>query len=53
MKKEVNISFDVPESVTLEQFEEWFKYKIGWGGCSCENPLIDKDLSDLVSMYYI
>ena len=52
----VEIDFDIPENVTKEQFGEWFKYKvIDWGGCSGDNPLLEKGdcVGDLVSTYHI
>lgn len=54
--KKVSIDFDIPDNVTEEQFEEWFKYKvIDWGGCSCDNPLLEMGdcVGNLVSNYYI
>lgn len=50
----VEIEFQIPDNVTDEEFEEWFKFAvISWGGCSCENPLCDKDRNNLVSNYNI
>ena len=52
--KKVYIDFEVPDNITDEEFEEWFKYKvIDFGGCSCDNPLIDEDTNKLVSFYNI
>lgn len=54
MRIKVDIEFNIPDNITEEQFEEWFKYEIiDWGGCSGSNPLLDEDKSDLVSNYYI
>jgi len=54
MRFNVEIEFNVPENITEEQFEEWFKYEIiNWGSCSCKNPLMDKSKNDLVSNFRI
>lgn len=53
MNKSVTIDFTIPDNVTEEEFKEWFKYKIGWGDCSCDNPLCDEDISDIIFMYNI
>lgn len=56
MRYSVNIDFEVPDNVTREQFEEWFKYKvIDWGGCSGDNPLLAQGdcVDDMVSTYQI
>lgn len=51
---DVDIEFQVPDNVTDEEFEEWLKYAvIGWGGCSCENPLIESDKNKIVHDYNI
>lgn len=51
---DVTIEFNVPDDITRNEFEEWLKYKIlGWGGCSCNNPLIDKNNNELSSNYSI
>ena len=51
---DVQIKFNVSDDISEEQFEEWFKYEIiSWGSCSCDNPLLDKDKSDIVSDYNI
>ena len=51
---DVQIECNVPDDISEEEFEEWFKYSvIEWGGCSCSNPLLDKDKSDIVSNYNI
>lgn len=50
----VHIDFEVPDNITDEEFEEWFRYKvINYDGCSCDNPLIDADTNKLVSFYNI
>ena len=50
----VDIQFDIPDNVTEEEFEEWFRYQIiDFGGCSGDNPLLDKDVNNLVSTYHI
>lgn len=51
---EVNLRFEIDENITKEEFEEWFKYDvIDWGSCSGNNPLLNKDKSDLISTYDI
>ena len=48
------IDFEVPDNITDEEFEEWFRFKvIDYDGCSCDNPLIDEDTNKLVSFYNI
>lgn len=50
----VDISFNVPDNVTEEQFEEWFRYEIiDWDGCSYDNPLMNEYKNNLVSTYHI
>lgn len=52
--KKAYIDFEVPDNITDEEFEEWFRYEIvGDGGCSCNNPLLDEGVNQLVSFYNI
>ena len=47
------LDFTLPDNVTKENFEEWFKYQIGWGSCYCDNPLSDNDINDFISNYKV
>lgn len=50
----VDIEFQIPDNVTDEEFNEWFSFEImGWGSCSHNNPLCDKDRHSLVTNYNI
>ena len=50
----VNIDFEIPDNITDEEFEEWFRYRIvDFDSCSGENPLLETDVNKLVSTYHI
>ena len=51
---DATIDFIVPDEITEEQFEEWFRYRIvDYDGCSGDNPLLERDINSLVSTYHI
>lgn len=45
MKLKVEFEVEVPDSVTIEQAEEWVFFQLGErGGMSAYNPLADVDI---------
>lgn len=45
MKLRVEFDVEVPDSVTLEQAEEWLRFELGTGFSMHEkNPMLDIDL---------
>ncbi len=51
---DVKITFTFDDYATTEQFNEWFKYTVfGWGACSENNPLLNKQMSEVVTYFRV
>ena len=44
MKVKVSLNIEVPDGISIEELEEFFKFEFHYGGrCGGDNPMLDED----------